>query len=95
MDDPALYTNPEATKAMISKMYLKVEARNTQHAEIIISFQQQYEITQVEMYKTTYNFPTFIGTSNQVAIASLNKYQEYDTIWLKQFTNPTVRYVGP
>ncbi len=40
MDDPALYTNPEATKAMISKMFLKVEARNTQHAEIIISFQQ-------------------------------------------------------
>jgi len=29
MYDPALYTNPSATKAMISKMYLKVEARNT------------------------------------------------------------------
>lgn len=47
------------------------------------------------MYNTTYEFPTFIGDSNQVAVATLNKYQEYDTIWLKQFTDPTIRYVGP
>ncbi len=95
MEQPAFYTNLVASKAMISKIFLNIEARNTQHAEIIIKFEQQFEITQVEMYNTTYNFPTFIGISDQIAIASLNKYQEYDTIWMKQFTNPSLRYVGP
>ena len=47
------------------------------------------------MYNSTYKFPAFIGISDQVAISSLNKYQEYDTIWLKQLTDPVIQYLGP
>lgn len=45
IDDPAFYTDTDVTKAMESKMMIKVEARNTFQAEIKITFKQQMEIT--------------------------------------------------